>query len=137
MKDVLYDVCKADGRYSVEAFHFLYQGLEKAAEMVGRDASSGEQRHVSGQELLGGLRACAAQMFGPLAAQVWRSWGVTDTLDWGRIVFLLVEANLLNSQESDSVEDFGEGFDFEEAFVVGYKPILPVELGARPQPDND
>jgi len=79
---------------------------------------------VTGQEVLSGMRHYAAQIFGPLAAQVWRSWGVTETIDWGHIVFLLVEAGMLNRQDSDTIEDFRDGFDFEEAFVEGYRPIL-------------
>jgi uncharacterized repeat protein (TIGR04138 family) len=70
------------------------------------------------------MREHALRTFGPLAAEVWRSWGVRETLDWGRIVFLLVEAGLLNRQETDTIEDFREGFDFEEVFVRRYTPSL-------------
>ncbi len=79
------------------------------------------------------MRAHALELFGPLAAHVWRSWGVNETLDWGRIVFLLVDAGLLNRQESDSVDDFKDGFDLEEAFVRHYRPRVPddpSDLGA-------
>ncbi len=71
------------------------------------------------------MRQYARDLFGPLAAQVWRSWGIQDTLDWGRIVFLLVEAGMLNRQETDTLEDFRSGFDFDEEFVRGYRPDLP------------
>jgi uncharacterized repeat protein (TIGR04138 family) len=71
------------------------------------------------------MRSYAKATFGPLAAQVWRSWGVHDTVDWGRIVFLLVDNEMLNRQESDTIEDFADGYDFEEAFVEGYRPELP------------
>jgi uncharacterized repeat protein (TIGR04138 family) len=80
---------------------------------------------VTGQEVLAGMRAHAKQLFGPLAAAVWRSWGVQQTLDWGHIVFLLVENGLLNRQETDSVEDFRKGFDFDEVFVHQYRVPLP------------
>ncbi len=93
--------------------------------LAGREESKGAERHVTGQEVLAGMREHARTLFGPLAAQVWRSWGVHDTLDWGRIVFLLVEAGLLNRQDTDTIEDFRSGFDFEEAFVRGYRPSLP------------
>ncbi len=76
------------------------------------------------------MRQYAMQIFGPLAAQVWRSWGVHRTIDWGRIVFLLVEQNLLNRQETDTIEDFRDGFDFEEAFVRDYRPTLPDDWDA-------
>ena len=89
----------------------------------------GAQRHVTGQEVLEGMRAHASALFGPLAAAVWRSWGVRETLDWGRIVFLLVENGMLNRQESDTIEDFGAGFDFDETFVRQYRVPLPDPAG--------
>jgi uncharacterized repeat protein (TIGR04138 family) len=119
------DLALRDGRYSPEAFRFLFESLQVAVKIAGREEAKGTERHVTGQEVLAGMREHAGTLFGPLAAQVWRSWGVHDTLDWGRIVFLLVEAGLLNRQETDTIEDFRSGFDFEEAFVRGYRPRLP------------
>ena len=75
------------------------------------------------------MREHAKELFGPLAAQVWRSWGVTGTLDWGHIVFLLVDNGMLNRQDSDTIEDFRDGFDFEEAFVRNYQPDVPDDPG--------
>ena len=123
-----------DGRYSPEAFRFLFESLNHAIELAGKENAEGTERHVSGQEVLAGMRGYAREIFGPLAAQVWRFWGVNETLDWGRIVFLLVEAKLLNRQESDTIDDFRDGFDFDEVFVHQYRPSLPDdpdELGAE------
>lgn len=120
-----------DGRFAPEAFQFLFESLDHAVKLAGRDDAEGAERHVSGQELLAGMRAYATQLFGPLAAAVWRSWGIHETLDWGRIVFLLVDAGLLNRQENDTIEDFRDGFDFDEAFVAGYELALPAEIGPR------
>lgn len=93
--------------------------------LAGKEGREGTDRHVTGQEVLDGMRHYALQIFGPLAAQVWRSWGVNATLDWGQIVFLLVEEGLLNRQDSDTIEDFRDGFSFDQAFVDGYRPVLP------------
>ena len=71
---------------------------------------------MSGKELLEGIREYAAQQFGPLAPTVFRSWGVRRTEDFGEIVFNLVESGLLGKTESDSREDFADGFDFDQAF---------------------
>ena len=57
--------------------------------------------------------------------QVWRSWGVSTITDWGRIVFLLVDNGMLNRQDSDTIDASCTDFDFEEAFVQGYRPELP------------
>lgn len=130
--DPVREVWRKDGRYALEAYQFLFESLEKAVQQTGREQKEGAGRHVTGQELVEGMRLYALELFGPLAGQVWRSWGIHSTLDWGRIVFLLVEARLLNRQETDSLDDFADGFDFDEAFRDGYRPEVPPEIGARP-----
>ena len=132
MTDPLRQLARESGRYTPDAFQFVFESLEHAVRLARREDAEGTERHVTGQELLAGMREHASRLFGPLAAQVWRSWGVRETLDWGRIVFLLVEAGLLNRQESDTLEDFRAGFDFDEAFVKNYRPSMPPELHARP-----
>ena len=122
------EIALRDGRYSYRAFEFLQEGLEYSVRRLGREEAEGAERHVSGQELLDGLREYAKRLFGPLAGYVWRSWGVHHTIDWGHIVFLLVEHQMLRSQEEDSIEDFSKGFDFDEAFVKGYRIELPPEI---------
>jgi len=120
-------VALRDGRFSPEAFRFLFESLETAVRLAGRDAAQGADRHVSGQELLEGMKAFAVELFGPLAAQVWRSWGIHESMDWGRIVFLLVENKMLNRQETDTIEDFRTDLDFEECFVKSYRPALETD----------
>jgi uncharacterized repeat protein (TIGR04138 family) len=129
--DPLRKLALRDGRYAPEAFQFLYESLEHSVKLAGRDGAEGSDRHVSGQELLRGMRQYALEIFGPLAGEVWRRWGVRESIDWGRIVFLLVDERLLNRQESDSIEDFRHGFDFDREFVDSYEPRLPPELFAR------
>ncbi len=136
VSDPLRKVALRDGRYAPEAFQFLFESLDHAVRIAGRSDEEGTARHVSGQELLEGMRAYALELFGPLAAQVWRSWGVVSTLDWGHVVFRLVDEKLLNRQETDSLEDFRDGFDFEEAFVRHYRPKLPPEIGVNPAEDD-
>jgi uncharacterized repeat protein (TIGR04138 family) len=118
-------VALKDGRYSPEAFRFLFDSLPQALRLAGKEQAEGLERHVTGQEVLAGMRAHALTTFGPLAAVVWRSWGVRETLDWGRIVFLLVDNGLLNRQDTDTIEDFRSGFDFDEVFVRQYRVRLP------------
>jgi uncharacterized repeat protein (TIGR04138 family) len=118
-----------DGRYSPEAFRFMFEALEHALVVSGKEKAKGPERHISGQQLLEGMRQYARQLFGPLAMQTWRAWGVHGSLDWGRIVFLLVEAGMLNRQDSDSLDDFDEEFDYEEYFVKEYRPDVGGGLG--------
>ncbi len=53
-----------------------------------------------------------------MAGDVFNSWGVRSTLDFGRIVFHLVEDGLLKKQADDSLTDFLDRFDFQEAFAL-------------------
>jgi uncharacterized repeat protein (TIGR04138 family) len=79
-----------------------------------------EPRHISGAELAGGVRDLALDRFGPMARSVLEHWGVQETRDVGRIVFALVEFNVLIKQDEDSLADFADVFDFDEAFQTQY-----------------
>ena len=137
MPKEIQELAMRDGRYSPDAFRFLFESLNHAVRAAGKEHAQGTDRHVSGQELLEGMRLNALELFGPLAAQVWRSWGVHDSMDWGRIVFLLVDHELLNRQDSDTIDDFQQGFDFDEAFVRSYRPNVPSSLdGSGPIPEG-
>lgn len=128
-EDVYRSLALRDGRYSPEAFRFLNEALQVAVRLAGKEEQEDQDRHVTGQQILEGMRELARERFGPLAAQVWRSWGIRSTRDWGEIVFLLVDAKQLRRQESDTKEDFAEDFDFDEVFVREYRPVLPDDLG--------
>jgi uncharacterized repeat protein (TIGR04138 family) len=86
-------------------------------------------RHVSGQELLGGIRQFALEQFGPMAQTVFEDWGVRNCQDFGEIVFNMVEIGLLAKRDTDSREDFLAGYDFQEAFR---KPFLPASKLREP-----
>lgn len=117
-----------DGRYSPEAFRFLFEALEHTLVISGKEQSKGTDRHISGQQLLEGIRDYGRHLFGPLGLEAWQSWGITSSLDWGRVVFLLVEAGMLNRQDSDSLEDFDEEFDYADYFRA-YRPRVEGRLG--------
>jgi uncharacterized repeat protein (TIGR04138 family) len=111
-------ILSQDPRYELAAYFFMYEALAYTQKALGRDGPdlAPAQRHVTGQELLNGVREYAAQMFGPLAPTVFRSWRVRSTEDFGEIVFNLVEHGLLGKTERDTREDFAHGFDFDRAF---------------------
>lgn len=124
-------VLPKDARYKIAAYLFLYEALAYTQKKLGRDnpALKPAERHLTGQELLEGIRGYAHQSFGPLAPVVFRSWGVNSTADFGEIVFNLVENDLLGKTEEDKREDFAEGFDFDTAFENPPKP--------EPEADDD
>jgi len=110
-----------DSRYEADAYHFVREALEHTQKQVTRQNRS-QPRHVSGQELLEGIRDFALSQFGPMAIMVFEEWGVKNCEDFGEIVFNMVEIGLLGKTETDSRADFQKGYDFETAFR---KPFLP------------
>ncbi len=110
-----------DPRYDTDAYVFVREALDFTVKMLDRPQDS-NRRHVSGAELLDGLRVYALQEFGPMAITVLNAWGVHTTEDIGEIVFHLVEAGVLGKTEEDSKADFAGVYDFDEAFT---KPFLP------------
>jgi uncharacterized repeat protein (TIGR04138 family) len=112
---------KNDRRYDPEAYNFLYEALDFTLKSVVTPRTRSNQ-HVSGQELLEGVRRYAIEQFGCLAGMVLYSWGLKTTSDIGEIVFNLVEYDLMGKQESDSKLDFLNVYSFDEAFDV--KPVF-------------
>lgn len=78
-------------------------------------------RHVGGDDLSWGLREYALEQWGILAPSVLKSWGIRCTMDYGRMVFVLVENGLLQKQPEDNIEDFKDVYDFDRAFTDSYK----------------
>ena len=108
------DVAQKHGRYKPNAYRFTLDA-------VGFTVRALEQnRHVSGNELLDGIRRLALDRFGPMAKTVFEQWGVCTTEDFGAIVFQLVDEGLLGKTEQDKMSDFARGYDFHEAFVRNF-----------------
>jgi uncharacterized repeat protein (TIGR04138 family) len=117
-------ICKEDPRFDRKAYDFVRLGLDHTVkELRKKDSARAERsRHVSGPELLEGLRAYALEQYGPLAKTVLNAWGIRRCSDFGDIVFNLIEYNVFSKTEKDRREDFSEVFDFDEAFVKPFQP---------------
>lgn len=124
-------ICKEDSRFDRKAYDFIRLGLDHVVkELKKKDtARVGRSRHVSGPELIEGLRIYALEQYGPLAKTVLNSWGVKRCSDFGDIVFNLIEYNVFSKTENDRREDFTDLYTFDEAFV---KPFLPARAGKGP-----
>ena len=129
-------ICKEDNRYDRKAYSFIREGLDYAVkELKKKDAERSRQSlHVSGAELLMGIRAYALDQYGPLALTVLNSWGINRCGDFGEIVFNLIEYNVFSKTENDRREDFSEVYTFEEAFVKPFQPKNPRSGGALSAP---
>lgn len=107
--------------YHPNAFKFVYSALRFSQEQLGRDRRSEFSGHISGPELLDGMRLLALQHFGMLSVQVFKSWGVTSTDDIGHIVFEMIDAGEMRRTPHDQLSDFFGVYDFEKAFCEDYK----------------
>lgn len=104
-----------DTRYDIEVYSFVMSALQYILLKID------EHRHISGKEFLVGIRKYAMHQYGPMARTVLEHWGVKNTMDFGEIVFNLVEAGLMRRRPEDSKEDFRDVFDFETAFDKPYR----------------
>jgi len=126
----LAEVVRGDPRYAYEAYEFIFQALQFTQKKLGREPDlkslqahpAGEpQHHVSGRELLEGVRHFALHEFGLMARTVLHMWGIRKTADFGEIVFNLIDAGLMSRTPDDSKADFHDVFDLDQALVEGYQ----------------
>jgi uncharacterized repeat protein (TIGR04138 family) len=110
------------GLYPEDAYHFVQHGLSFTVERIhGKNADPEACRHISGQELCQGLRDFALLQWGMMAYTVLSRWNIASTLDFGRIVFAMVDSRFMNKTDEDSIDDFRNVFDFRAAFEGQYK----------------
>jgi uncharacterized repeat protein (TIGR04138 family) len=122
-------ILQKDPRYPRDAYLLVRDALDFTKKRTpGREEVQTDQEHVTGQELLTGIREYVLAQYGPMAITVLEEWGITRCEDFGEIVFNVVEAGLFSKTETDSRDDFQNGYDFEEAFR---KPFLPQSKTAK------
>ncbi len=100
------------GVFRPDAYLFALEALEQAMQ------SQTTPKHITGKDLLDWIVLLGREKYGPMAPDVFNSWGVHNTLDFGRIVFHLVDKDLLRKREEDTLTDFLDKFDFEETFSL-------------------
>jgi len=110
-----------DARFAREAYQFTREALDYTQKLISRE-NKVTVRHVTGQELLEGIRQFALQQYGPMTITVLGEWGVNNCRDFGEIVFNMVESGLLAKTDKDTREDFQQGYTFTDAFD---KPFWP------------
>ena len=108
--DKIEKLMDSNQQYKFEAYGFVMSGLHHTVSKLPK------ARHVTGKELVEGLREYTLDQFGPLCKTVLNYWGIYKTQDFGKIVFALVEAGILRKQADDKVEEFDDVYDFDEVF---------------------
>jgi len=138
-----------DPRYARDSYLFVREALDHTQQMLNKQSpEKGSSRgksgdagtsihHVTGQQLLEGIRAYALEQYGPMALTVLEEWGVRNCTDFGEIVFNMVETGLLAKTEKDSRDDFTSGYDFEEAFRKPFIPVSKVQATKAAEPETE
>ena len=129
-EEALEQLLKKEHRYHRDAYLFVREALDHTRKILDREGKETritrpeipEEQHVSGQQLLAGIRDLALTSFGPMVVTVFAEWGVHSCQDFGEIVFIMVENKLLKKTEKDSRADFENGYDFFETFRKLYLP---------------
>jgi uncharacterized repeat protein (TIGR04138 family) len=114
---VVESLARDRGRFSSQAYFFVLEALNFTLDRLKRQGHAG---HITGSQLLGGIRDLGLRSFGYLGRAVFESWGLRQTGDFGDIVFDLVSVQLLSKQETDKKTDFEGGFDFANAFEARF-----------------
>jgi uncharacterized repeat protein (TIGR04138 family) len=140
-------IVQKDPRYHRDAYLFLREALDYTQKKLDKESkvetrqspreelAEGKIRHVTGQQLLGGIRDYALNEYGPMALTLLHEWGVHRGEDFGEIVFNMVENHLLAKTKKDSREDFKGGYDFDEAFRQPFRPATKAAVpDAEPKP---
>ena len=122
-------------RYHRDGYIFLRDALDFTTTQQ-KKIKGVSVRHVTGPELLDGVRQHALKEFGPMVITVFDSWGIQSCEDVGHMVFNLIGAGVFGKTEEDSIKDFKNVYDFKEAFVRPFAPTKaetakpPTELPA-------
>ncbi|MBK9973237.1 MAG: hypothetical protein IPP14_00415 [Planctomycetes bacterium] len=115
------DICRRDPRFAPAAYRFvMYEGIEYTTREY-LQLTEATRRHLTGQEVCEGLRRLALSQFGFMAFEVWQSWGIRTTADWGRVVFNLCDHKLLQRTEQDTLEDFENVYDLRKGLKAAFK----------------
>jgi uncharacterized repeat protein (TIGR04138 family) len=120
VKKTIEDVAQQDGRYDSRALKFVFEGLAATIDKQRQQTKEDVPRHISGDELAWGLAKVAQKRWGRLAAMVLTEWGVYTTRDFGEIVYLMIDNGWMTSQETDTIEDFNDVYDFTEVLEQRY-----------------
>lgn len=123
MWDKLLGITNRDPRYTMNAYRFVFEALSYTVNKLGKNLKSPceSERHVTGQQLLEGIRELAMDQMGYMAPTVFELWGVMQNEDFGEIVFNLVEGGLMGKTETDSRRDFKSNNDYRTFFEENFK----------------
>ncbi len=97
-----------NGRYPSAAYEFVGDAVREAVRRLDRP------RHVTAAELLAVFKAYAYECFGPMTPVVLEEWQVRRPIDVGRMVYELIDIQLLSAAPEDRESDFDIEFNLTD-----------------------
>lgn len=128
--EVVQLIVRENTRYPKPAYYFVRKALDHTLKGLKKTPSKEGGNHVSGPELLEGIRDYALQQYGPMTFTVFENWSLKETADFGEIVFNLVEYGIFGKTEHDDKKDFEEVYDFRDVFLTPFIPKSQLKGGS-------
>lgn len=116
---MLFSIKEKNGKYPEKAYLFAFKILKDLAK---NNKNQQKSENIKAANLLITFRNYALNEFGPMTASVLQEWNICSCRDLGNVIFDLVNAGVLEKDETDRIEDFEEIYDFNEAFIHPYLP---------------
>lgn len=115
------------------AYQFVFQALRYTQDSIlsPEECADEESMHISGPQLLQGIREFARKQFGLMTIPVFSEWGIHSTDDFGRLVFELIEIGEMRKTDRDHLADFYNVYDFETEFIRNYEFDLSEVFGTK------
>jgi len=120
-RSIVTEILQKDRRYKEEAYYFINEAVAYASELY-QKPRFGKKRHLSIDELCEAICEFSLNEFGAMAFTVLQIWGLETTLDFGHVVFNLIDANVLAASDNDKLGDFDEIFTLDERLRQPFHP---------------
>lgn len=121
-------------KFAKEAYYFINSALSKALQKNTEKPKAKEQQaHVRADTLVYAFRDLALEQYGPLSKLVLAHWGIEESEDIGKLVYLLIEEGIWSKTEEDKLSDFANVINFEEAFTKPFLPAKPKKGTTKPK----
>lgn len=117
--EMLFSIKEKNVKYPEKAYLFAFKILKDLAK---NNKNQQKSENIKAANLLITFRNYALNEFGPMTASVLQEWNICSCRDLGNVIFDLVNAGVLEKDETDRIEDFEEIYDFNEAFIHPYLP---------------
>ena len=102
------EIASSDAALTFEAYKFVSEAVSHA---IHKHRTPGCVRHVGASEIMEASAELAYNTYGLIGDEVLRGWGLKSPVDFGRVVFNLIEHRVLSRSENDNPEDFELEFD--------------------------